>query len=325
MRILVGYPPSEFSVGDMVRGYLCAFRAAGHEVRESSPIKTDMPKRQAVAERIFLDAIYFRADLVVLICGIAFDPLVLQLLQRGGFRTVVLHTESPYEDDRQTAWSAHFPGMLNCTHEKVSAQRYGWTYIPHAFDPAVHQPTPADPEEACDVLLIATGWQSRIDLLEQIDWTGIRLILRGTWSRLRPDSPLRPFYRQGPVMNADTPRLYASAAICLNLHRGDPDAVSLNPRAYELAACGAFQVSDARQELRALLGGSVPTFRTAQELSGLVRHYLANPEERRALADVARQQIKRETFDRRVESLLAKVGWAFTVQRDGISGIAVPV
>jgi spore maturation protein CgeB len=325
MRILVGYPPSDFSVGDMVRGYLSAFRAAGHEVRESSPLKTDMPKRQMVAERIFLDAIYFRADLVVLICGIAFDPLLLQLLKHGDFRTVVLHTESPYEDDAQTAWSAHYPGMLNCTHEKVSAQRYGWTYVPHAFDPAVHQQVPADPDEACDVLLIATGWQSRIDLLEQIDWTGVRLVLRGTWARLRPDSPLRAFYRPGPVMNADTPRLYASASICLNVHRGDPDAVSLNPRAYELAACGAFQISDARQELRALFGGSVPTFRTAQELSGLVQHYLAHSEERRALADVARQQIRRETFDRRVETVLSLVGWAFTVQRDGISGIAVPL
>jgi spore maturation protein CgeB len=325
MRIVVGYPPSEFSVGDMVRGYLRAFRAAGHDVRESSPIKTDMPKRQAVAERIFLDALYHHADLVVLICGMAFDPLLLQLLRRTGLRAVALHTESPYEDDKQTEWSACYPEMLNCTHERVSAERYGWQYLPHAYDPAIHQPAQPDPEEACDVLLIATGWQSRIDLLEQVDWTGIRLCLRGTWTRLRPDSPLRPFYRDGSVMNDQTPRLYASAAICLNLHRGDPDAVSLNPRAYELAACGAFQISDVRAESQRLFGPRVPTFRAPQELSTLIRYYLDRPAERKALGDFARQQVKGETFDRRVASLLDRVGWSYTVCCDGISGIAVPL
>jgi spore maturation protein CgeB len=315
MRILVGYPPSDFSVGDFVRGYLRAFRSAGHEVTEYVPVKTDMPKKQQVAERLFLEAIYCHADLVVLICGIAFDPLVLQLLKRGGFQTVTLHTESPYEDDVQVPWSAHYPSMLNCTHEKVSADRYGWLYLPHAFDPVFHRPAQLDPDDACDVLLIATGWQSRIDLLEQIDWTGIQLRLRGTWSRMKSDSPLRPFYGDGSVMNAETPRLYASAAICLNLHRGDPDAVSLNPRAYELAACGAFQICDARAESQRVFGPRVPTFRTPQELETLIRHYLAHPDERRAMADVARQHVQRETFDARVRSLLTHIGWDYCIPR----------
>lgn len=311
MRILVGYPPSDFSVGDMVRGYLRAFRAAGHEVTEYVPVKTDMPRKRIVAEQLFLQALYCHADLVVLVCGIAFDPLVLQLLKRVGIPAVALHTESPYEDDVQVPWAAHCPTMVNCTHEKVSADRHGWFYLPHAFDPAFHAPVAPDPDEACDVLLIATGWQSRIDLLEQIDWTGIRLCLRGTWTRMRPESPLRPFYRQGSVLNVETPRLYASAAICLNLHRGDPDAVSLNPRAYELAACGAFQISDDRAESRRVFGPRVPIFRTPQELSTLIRYYLDRPDERRAMADVARQEVRGETFDARVTSLTARLGWDF--------------
>lgn len=311
MRILVGYPPSEFSVGDYVRGYLRALRAAGHEVKEYVPVNTDMPKRQMISERLFLEAIYFHADLVVLPCGMAFGPLALQLLRRGGFRTVALHTESPYQDGEQRQWASYYPDLLNCTHEKVSADRYGWHYLPHAYDPAFHFPVAPDPDEACDVLLIATGWQSRIDLLEQIDWTGIRLSLRGTWTRMRTDSSLRPFYREGSVMNDQTPKLYASAAICLNLHRGDPDAVSLNPRAYELAACGAFQISDDRAELTRLFGSCVPVFRSAQELERLIHYYLDRPEHRQACVDIARRQVHRETFDARVSSLLAYVGWDY--------------
>jgi spore maturation protein CgeB len=83
--------------------------------------------------------------------------------------------------------------------------------------------------------------------------------------------------------------------------------VSLNPRAYELAACGAFTISDRRAEGTALFGETVPTFTTAGELESLVRRYLADPAGRRRYAEQARVRVRGETFDARAAALIAAV------------------
>ena len=91
-------------------------------------------------------------------------------------------------------------------------------------------------------------------------------------------SPLHRFVRGEPMSNAETVKLYQRARVALNLHRTDTmdqaeaakaikrgkrrgvlgtkpmtgEAYSIGPRAYELAACGAFQIcDDTRPELRA--------------------------------------------------------------------------
>jgi hypothetical protein len=50
----------------------------------------------------------------------------------------------------------------------------------------------------------------------------------------------------------------------------------MNPRAYELAACGVFHLSTARQEIAEVFGDLVPTFDTPQEASALIRQWLAD-------------------------------------------------
>ncbi len=90
----------------------------------------------------------------------------------------------------------------------------------------------------------------------------------------------------------------------INPYRLSADAESLNPRAYELAACGVLQVSDPRAELRERFHAAVPTYETAVELEQVVRYYLAHPEERAQAAALAQRLVQGETFDRRVETLI---------------------
>lgn len=320
MRILFVWPSADFSVSDVARGYRAAFIRQGHEIRDYELARRILYHRRAVGEAfredpravskqacetILVEAIYHRADLVVIVAGLYFHPVGLQLLRWGGFRTAAFFTESPYEDENQVEWCAHDPEMTVFTHEEMSAVRYGWRYLPHAFDPAIHHPRQPSPAEACDVLMIGTGWPERQQFLEAVDWMGIRLVIRGLWSGISPASPLYPFYREGCIDNAQVPALYASAAICLNFHRAHPDAVSLNPRAYELAACGAFQVSDWRRDVDRVFGGAVPTFETPQQLEQQIRRYLAQPAERQRLAAEARARVSRDTFDERAAVLMA--------------------
>ena len=98
--------------------------------------------------------------------------------------------------------------------------------------------------------------------------------------------------RDHEISNEKAVDLYRKAKIGLNLYRTTMDsadrmithAESLNPRAYELASCGVFSMSTPRAEVAEKFGPLVPTFTTGQELSRLLRHWLAHDAQRVAVA-----------------------------------------
>lgn len=318
MKVLLCWASAAFSVRDVTTGFRGALLRAGHEVRDyrldnrlelmtrafPEALQQEHEICRMATENVLAEATYHRADLVLVISGLLFHEVGLWLLQRYQIPTAVVLTESPYSDDAQHSWLSRYPEIAVFTHERTSAARHGWHYLPCAYDPEVHRPVDPDPDEVCDVLMVGTGWPERQQLLEAIDWTGIRLTLRGLWPDMTPDSPLAPCYREGCVQNAALPALYAATKIALNPHRQGAGAESLNPRAYELAACGTFQVSDARAELADLFGNAVPTYRDAADLERVIRYYLAHEDERRLKAETTRALVQGQTFDRRVADLM---------------------
>ena len=335
MRILFVWTAAEFSVVDVARGYRLALGKQGHEIADYRLSRRIMYHGRAVgperakdlevlsrlaSENVLLEAIRHKADLVVIISALHFHPDGIWFLARCKIPTVVIFTESPYFDERQEQFANVYPEMLVATNERVSARRYGWTYVPPAYDPDIHKPVDPDPEEACDVLMIGTGWEERVRLLEQVDWTGIKLRLLGFWKAcgfIADDSPLRPFIQEKSVSNLEAPRFYASAKICLNSHRANDEAESVNPRVVEAAACGAFQISDPRAEMSQMFrwNGSwesavdpvIPTFSDAASLESQIRVYLADDERRRVHAAQARKCVEGQTFDERAATLMEAV------------------
>ena len=317
---------ADFSTADVGHGYLRALRRQGHDVEEfrtTNRIKffalglmqSPDPKladdqllvSRLACEGIVVEALRHRAELVVVTAGGGIHPDGLELLNRAGFPIAVVFTESPYEDEHQLTYARHC-GHVFCN-DAVSARRYGWTWLPPAYDAEVHQPYPFDPKEACDVLIIGSGWPERQELLEQINWRGIDLRIRGYWPGIRSRSKLRSRYEAVIIENREAARMYSSAKICLNFHRFDPRAETLNPRAYELAACGAFQISDWRPGLVEVFGESVPSYHQPAELERLIRHYLRDEGARRMMAEHQRRQVLEggHTFDDRAARLVAAV------------------
>ncbi|HKD00635.1 MAG TPA: glycosyltransferase, partial [Methylomirabilota bacterium] len=82
-------------------------------------------------------------------------------------------------------------------------------------------------------------------------------------------------------------------------------------------ACGVFQIADRRAELDETLGAAVPTFESPRELEELVRHYLAQPTQRRRLADRARRSIQPHTFGARALQVLADLDRSGRESRNG--------
>lgn len=325
MKILQVWASATWSTYDVARGYNNALKAAGHEVFDyrlynrigfaargvPEEYSGNVPLLTRIAsESMVVEALQNDVDLILITSAVAVHPNGPFLARKAGFKVAVIHTESPYEDEPQKEFSQYCD--FTFTQEAVSAKRYGWHYLAHAYDPAIHYPVKPDPQRIspltgpCDVLILGTGWPERVQLLTQTDWTGIDLRILGLWPEIEEGHPLRKFYTEVIVNNEDTPHLYNSAKICFNQHRHHPWAQSLNPRAYEIAACGAFQLSDYRQEI-SNLGGGVPVYRNAGDLGPMIRHYLASGWEREGAAQAARRAVKPHTFKARVEEMMKVV------------------
>lgn len=213
-------------------------------------------------------------------------------------------------------------------------------YLPLAYNERKHGDGPAGRYH--DVVFVGSGFKERVDLLQAVDWSGVDLGLYGDWSlltskwprrllfemahsptvpvsvalmRLLPrGNPLWRYVRSGIITNDRAAELYRGAAIGLNLFRSsamynrDSLAVggseSMGPRLYELAACGAFVMSEHRAEVHDVFGDLVPTFSTPEELEGLVRFWLPRVEERREVALQLREAVRPHSYRERARQLV---------------------
>lgn len=279
MRIAVCHPGAEWSVADVYAGLVYGLQAHGVEV-----------VRWAVGE-----ALRDRPDAVILVTAIRHEFSAIRALCATGVPVTALFTESPYEHENELAVAQIVDGCW--THERTAVENFRAVnprvaYLPHAWHPGVHTATPQpgdDEVPAHDVIFVGSGFRERVSFFNAIDWTGIDLGLYGIWEGFGLSERLDGCVRSpGPIENTQAAALYRRAKIGLNLYRRlkslGPDvpanwvtAESLNPRAYELAACGCVQISEARAEIGTVFGQLVPSFWTPADASVILRAWLALP------------------------------------------------
>ena len=237
-------------------------------------------------------ALRHQVDAVFVVSAMFLHPDVIVLMKRAGLRVVVLFTESPYDSEKELAIAKLVDGCW--TNERSSVDAFEAVncrsgYLAHAWHPVKHLAGlfASDGDvPAHDVVFVGTAFEERIDFLNAIDWTGVDLGLYGNWEVLGSRHPLRKHLKGAQVDNATAAALYRRAKIGLNLYRTSvgfgkgttkiTHAESLNPRAYELARCGAFHLSHHRAEVADVFGDLVPTFETPAEASALIRTWLAD-------------------------------------------------
>jgi hypothetical protein len=280
------------------------------------------------SEDIVLAALRGRVDAVLLISGLFVNPAALRLLRAARIPVGIVFTESPYQDDEQ----AFYAELVSCcwTNERTSVDTLRrlnartW-YLPASYRDGFHVPAEPDPAvPAHDVVFVGTYFAERLELLAGVDWAGlgIDLGLYGSIElvdkRTRAYKQLAPYWCGGSMDNAAALALYRRAKVTLNLNRSSEwledgarrilTAESLNPRAYELAAAGCFQVAEHRAEYRDVFDDAVPTFTTAAELSDLIGLALAEPAWRWMAATNARRAVGPHTFDARAAQVVAQLG-----------------
>jgi spore maturation protein CgeB len=339
VKVLVVHPGPSFSVADVYSGLAKGLRACGAEVAElnlddrlsfyseaslergGQYVKafSEDAAIQMASKGIEVACYEFWPDVVVVVSGFFVPPEMWALFRHRPHHVVLWCTESPYEDDRQAQPGRYAdtvvlndPVNLDWFRSDVNERTF---YFPHSYDPDKHHPGEPDPDNVCDFAFVGTGFPSRIEFFEQVDWSGINARFGGNWQGVADDSPLLPLlmHPRGECMdNADAARLYRSAKVTANLYRketsegGHADGWAMGPREVELAACGSFFLREPRGEGDELFP-MLPTFSTPAEFESQLRWWLAHPEERNTAATQAREAIADRTFTDTAARLLGLV------------------
>lgn len=341
MKLLLVWPSAEFSTYDVAAGIRSGLIAAGHQVEDyrlyqriklmAAALESIAPKGEEPSVELTClhasEALPYRAitagtKWALIISGTWLHPNALVALRRIGVKLAIWFTEAPYNtNDEEELYLAQFADIA-FVNERTCLADFQATldkagnggkavYLQHAYNPAVHFPQRPDPDDACDVLLVGSGFAERQALLEAVDWTGINLKLGGLWVGVQKPNMLHEHLAYPCLSNEDTIRLYHGAKIIINPHRWADGAESANPRTYEVAACGAFQISDYRQEIDDIFGDAIPMYQPGVpwQLSAMIRRYLADDKLRRAKAEAARSLVDGHTFQRRANLIVDSIKW----------------
>jgi len=191
-------------------------------------------------------------------------------------------------------------------------------FLPVAAHPPIHRPLELSKADYAryyaPVGFMGHGYPNRRLVLARLAQKGLPLGIWGTaWPR---KGPLAGLLRENGrrLDSQEVVKVYNACQVVLNLHSsptaddGVARADFVNPRAFEVAACGGFQLVDRVAGLEKLFapGRELAVFGSEDEMLEMARHYLANPEERARIAQAGRRRVLNEhTYYHRMERILS--------------------
>ncbi|MBO0813562.1 MAG: hypothetical protein J2P30_00175 [Actinobacteria bacterium] len=350
MRWLVIHPGPAWSVADCHTGIVEALRGLGEDVltydlderirfftnalfETGTRDENGFPQfrkactiEQALimaVENVHAQAMLWWPHVVLGISAFFTPPFMLDVMRDRGMKVVLWHTEAPYQDSEQLLRAAH--ADLNLVNDPANIDAYRALgpaeYFPHSYRPAVHCPGPATPELKSDLAFVGTGFPSRVKFFEQMDLSGLDVLLAGGWPFLDETSPLfrhlldpgmtagNSVTEMATLDNEKTVEIYRSAKTGINFYRKEAESEHVGqgwacgPREIELAATGLWFARDSRPESDELFP-MLPAFSDPAEASDLIRWAVAHEDARQKAAAAARAAVADRTFENNAKRLL---------------------
>jgi spore maturation protein CgeB len=317
----------------------CIFVPQGFQAIDDGIIQA---LRQSVRElhvvqptRMAEQALLIRPDFVLVLNGLHVFPddhlVQIDLIRAAGIRTAIWFADDPYVTEDTVLIAPHYDTIL--THELSTIPLYQLMgckdvhYMPLGVDIALFRPMRTSAGYHSDVCFIGQGFWNRVHMFDAIaeQLAGLKIFIAGgLWDRLKEYQLLSPFIRHGWLPIEESVAYYNGAKIVINLHRTTEAGSdnknsyhypgrSINPRTYEIAACGTMQLTDIREDLGTYYrpGLEVETYGDAVELGDKIRYYLANEEERRSIAIRGLIRTRREhTYLSRMTRLMQVLGYS---------------
>lgn len=195
-------------------------------------------------------------------------------------------------------------------------------YLPLAAQPDFHKPTQLNSVDVRkyggDISFMGAGYPNRRMAFRKLIHHGLKI-----WgSEWDGDHVLEPYLQLGGrrVSSEECVKIFNGTKINLNLHSSiqADELVSggdfINPRTFELAACGAFQLVDRRSLMtEAFAEGELAHFDSLEDLDEKIVYFIAHPEERDSYAAKARERVLKEhTYAVRMQTLIDFTAAQFT-------------
>ncbi|OLN24606.1 CgeB family protein [Desulfovibrio sp. DV] len=281
---------------------------------------------QVVSQAISAKVETFGPDLVLALAQAPLSRQTLKRLRRDGVKTAMWFVEdfqlftywetfAPYYDVFAVIQKEPF------AHKLAAIGQPNVVYLPMAADPAVHRPLEISPVErrtyGAEVSFMGAGYPNRRLAFARLLDFGLG-IFGSDWDG---DAALSGRLRLGGrrIDTEEAVKIFNAATVNLNLHSSVlakelvPAGDFVNPRTFELAMCGAFQLVSERTLLPELFADDeLVRFGSMEELREKLAHFLAHPEERQAYAQRARARALAEhTYGQRMEQLLGFVARCF--------------
>ena len=270
-----------------------------------------------------------KPHLVLVLLGDTFPIEQVNAIRAAGSKTAVWFTDDPYITDSTQNIARYYDYVFTQELSCVSFyQRMGCPqvhYLPLAVNTKIFHDRREKDSSHIDICFMGTAWNNRILLFDQIASYLSRkntLITGWYWERMSNYSLLSNKIRLEVLSPEESAYLINQSRIVINNHRSYDDqtlfsknsnklpTLSINPRTFEISACGAFQLSDVRQELHRFykIGKEIETYSSPSELIEKMDYYLTHDEERNEIAQRGKiKTLKNHTYAKRLSTLLKVV------------------
>jgi spore maturation protein CgeB len=270
-----------------------------------------------VGEAVVEVAAGWKADMVLAVAQAPLSEPALTALRSRGIATAFWFVENtrvlPYWRDVARHYDTFYAIQPGEALAQIAEAGGRPAYLPVACDPDLHRPVPLSEDERArygsPVSFAGAPYLNRRHVLAAVRDLGLKV-----WGEGWEATALADCVGQPGRFDAETMvRVFCATAVNLNVHSAehvtglDPQPDYVNPRTFELAACGAFQLVDRRDPLAALFDADeVATFDGVRDLRLKAEHFLARPDAAAQMARRARARATREhTFDARVDAIAA--------------------
>lgn len=281
---------------------------------------------QVLNQAIWAQVEHFEPAFVLALAQAPLNRLTLQKLRKAGVRTAMWFVEDWQIFDY---WQTYAPLydvfaviQKDPFQEKLAAAGQPHApYLPLAALPEFHRPLALSAEEereyGADIGFLGAGYPNRRLAFRPLAGRNFKI-----WgSDWEGESVLAPcIQRQGQrIGEEESVKIYNASRINLNLHSSlkTETLVShgdfVNPRTFELASMGAFQLVDRRRLLPELFAeDELACFDSEAELYEKIDFFLSHPDERARFCRRARERVLAEhTYAQRMRRLLDYVAEQF--------------
>ncbi|AWB45813.1 spore maturation protein cgeB [Paenibacillus sp. CAA11] len=270
-----------------------------------------------------------RPDMMLVLDGMEMPLETVDSIRSCGVKTAIWLTDDPYYTDRTLEIARHYDYVftleLNCVNFYRQHGCANVFYLPFGAFTEHYRPTLERSAIRRNISFVGSGYWNRVNFFRPVigELMNRGLHISGIWWDRLPEASNYPGQVElGKWMEAaETARTYSGSKLVINLHRAHDDeqinnnslgleAISPNPRTFEIAASGTLQLVDARTDLSRFYtpGVEIVTFSTQQELLEKVDYYLTHEEERREIALRALERTWSEhTYSHRLNELVSLV------------------